>query len=208
MYLDESIRYFLDKLASNSPEPSGGSAAALVGALGAALVSMVANLTVGKEKYRDVQKENIALLEMSEGLRAQMQDLIAKDTEAYGALAAVYKMPRNTDSERAIRTDLMQGSLKAACQVPLDIARGALDVAKLAQTAAGIGNSAAVSDAGVAVVLAVACAEAAALNVRINLKSIKDNRYTDETWAAVQHILKQVRTLKEAVAETTYAKIG
>jgi glutamate formiminotransferase/formiminotetrahydrofolate cyclodeaminase len=202
------MRYFLDKLASNSPEPGGGSAAALVGALGAALVSMVANLTIGKEKYRDVEKQNAALLAMSEELRVRMQQLIEKDTEAYGTLAMAYKMPRTTDAERAFRSEHIQGALKAACQVPLEISRAALDIAKLSDTAARIGNSAAVSDAGVAALFANACAEAAALNVKTNLKSIKDDKYSSATWIEVQDILKQVQTLKENVSQETYAKIG
>jgi methenyltetrahydrofolate cyclohydrolase len=208
MYLDHSTRYFLDNLASNSPVPGGGSAAALVGALGVALVTMVANLTIGKEKYVGVEKENISLLDSSEGLRARMQDLIEKDTEAYGALAAVYKMPRSTDSERALRADRMQDALKAACRVPLDICRAARDAAGLGETAARIGNTAAVSDAGVAVLFADACAQAAAMNVRINLKTIKDVEYATAIWAEVQEILRQVRTLKEVVSEETYRKIG
>ena len=104
MYIDKPLRHFLDKLAGKSPEPGGGSVAALTGALGAALVSMVANLTLGKEKYKDVQPQVEALLKESEKLRVEMQDLIQKDTEAYGALSEVYKMPKHTDAEKTERT--------------------------------------------------------------------------------------------------------
>src|SRR5574342_1264606 len=93
----------MDKLASKSPEPGGGSVAALTGALGAALVSMVSNLTLGKDKYKDVQPQIEVLLKESEKLREEMQGLIQKDTEAYGALSAVYKMPKTTDGEKAAR---------------------------------------------------------------------------------------------------------
>jgi formiminotetrahydrofolate cyclodeaminase len=208
MYIDQPMRHFLDKLASKSPEPGGGSVAALTGSLGAALVSMVCGLTLGKEKYKDVQPQVEALVKESEKLRIEMQDLIQKDTEVYGGLSEVYKMPKNTDAEKAARTAKMQEALKLACQVPFEIGLKSLEVAKLAGRAAEIGNVAAVSDAGVAVLLAQACAQSAALNVKINVNSIKDETYTRETWSKMQDVLKQVAALEKSVMETTYKKMG
>jgi methenyltetrahydrofolate cyclohydrolase len=198
----------MDKLASRSPEPGGGSVAALTGALGSALVSMVSNLTLGKEKYRAVQPQIEALLKESEKLRGDMQDLIQKDTEAYGALSEVYKMPKNTDAEKALRTAKMQEALKKACQVPFEIGLKSLDLARLAERAADIGNVAAVSDAGVAVLLAQACAQSAALNVKINVNSIKDEAYNNSTWTRMQDVLTQVAALEKSVMATTYKKMG
>jgi len=208
MYIDQPIRHFLDKLASKSPEPGGGSVAALTGSLGAGLVSMVCSLTLGKEKYKDVQPHVEALIKESEKLRTEMQDLIQKDTEVYGGLSEVYKMPKNTDAEKAARTAKMQEALKLACQVPFEIGLKSLEVAKLAQRAADIGNVAAVSDAGVAVLLAQACAQSAALNVKINVNSIKDEAYNKQTWSKMQDVLKQVAALEKSVMETTYRKMG
>ena len=208
MYIDQPIRHFLDKLASKSPEPGGGSVAALTGSLGAGLVSMVCSLTLGKEKYKDVQPQVEALIKESEKLRGEMQDLIQKDTEVYGGLSEVYKMPKNTDAEKAARTAKMQEALKLACQVPFEIGLKSLEVAKLAQRAAEIGNVAAVSDAGVAVLLAQACAQSAALNVKINVNSIKDEAYNKQTWTKMQDVLKQVAALEKSVMETTYRKMG
>ena len=208
MYIDQPIRHFLDKLASKSPEPGGGSVAALTGSLGAGLVSMVCSLTLGKEKYKDVQPQVEALIKESEKLRTEMQDLIQKDTEVYGGLSEVYKMPKNTDAEKAARTAKMQEALKLACQVPFEIGLKSLEVARLAQRAADIGNVAAVSDAGVAALLAQACAQSAALNVKINVNSIKDEAYTRETWSKMQDVLKQVAALEKSVMETTYKKMG
>jgi formiminotetrahydrofolate cyclodeaminase len=208
MYIDQSLRHFMDKLASKSPEPGGGSVAALTGALGAALVSMVANLTLGKEKYKDVQPQVELMLQESEQLRTDLQDLVQKDTEAYGALSAVYKMPKNTDEEKAARTASMQGALKLACQVPFEIGLTSLEVAKLAERAADIGNVGAVSDAGVAVLLAQACAQSAALNVKINVNSIKDEAYNKDTWTRMQDTLNQVAALEKTVMKTTYKKMG
>jgi len=208
MYIDQPIRHFLDKLASKSPEPGGGSVAALTGSLGAGLVSMVCSLTLGKEKYKEVQPQVEALLKESEKLRQEIQDLIQKDTEVYGGLSEVYKMPKNTDAEKAARTAKMQEALKLACQVPFEIGLKSLEVAKLAGRAAEIGNVAAVSDAGVAVLLAQACAQSAALNVKINVNSIKDEAYNKETWTKMQDVLKQVAALEKSVMETTYRKMG
>ena len=208
MYIDQPIRHFLDKLASKSPEPGGGSVAALTGSLGAGLVSMVCSLTLGKEKYKDVQPQVEALIKESEKLRGEMQDLIQKDTEVYGGLSDVYKMPKNTDAEKAARTAKMQEALKLACQVPFEIGLKSLDVAKLALRAAEIGNVAAVSDAGVAVLLAQACAQSAALNVKINVNSIKDDAYNQKTWSKMQEVLTQVAALEKSVMELTYKKMG
>ncbi len=208
MYIDQPLRFFMDKLASKSPEPGGGSVAALTGALGAALVSMVSNLTLGKEKYLSVQPQIEVLLKESEKLREEMQGLIQKDTEAYGALSAVYKMPKSTDGEKAARAAKMQEALKKACQVPFEIGLKSLEVAKLAERAADIGNVAAVSDAGVAVLLAQACAQSAALNVKINVNSIKDEAYNKDTWGRMQEVLKQVAALETSVMATTYKKMG
>jgi len=208
MYIDQPIRHFLDKLASKSPEPGGGSVAALTGSLGAGLVSMVCSLTLGKEKYKDVQPQVEALIKESEKLRIDMQDLIQKDTEVYGGLSEVYKMPKTTDAEKAARTAQMQIALKKACQVPFEIGLKSLEVAQLAQRAAEIGNVAAVSDAGVAVLLAQACAQSAALNVKINVNSIKDDAYNKETWTKMEAVLKQVAALEKTVMETTYKKMG
>jgi len=198
----------MDKLASKSPEPGGGSVAALTGALGAALVSMVSNLTLGKEKYKDVQPQIEQLLKESEQVRIEMQDLIQKDTEAYGALSDVYKMPKSTDAEKAARTAKMQEALKKACQVPFDIGQKSLEVAKLAERAADIGTVLAVSDAGVAVLLAQACAQSAALNVKINVNSIKDEAFNKDTWTQMQDVLAQVAALEKTVMATTYKKMG
>lgn len=208
MYVDGTIRDFLNRLASGFPEPGGGSAAALVGALGAALVSMVSNLTVGKEKYRDVERQNQDVLAQSENLREQLQRLLEQDTVAYGELSAAYKMPRDNEEERAVRVERLQAALKEAVQVPLLIARESLVVCKLAKRAAEIGNSAAVSDAGVAALLALACAESAAFNVRINLRSIKDTDYVKQTWDEIQSIIGEIGNVKEAAVLATYSKIG
>ncbi len=207
MYIKQPMQYFLDKLASSSPEPGGGSVAALVGALSGALVSMVANLTLGKEKYKNVQPQIEQLLKESEKLRAEMQDLIQKDTEVYGTLSAVHKMPKNTDDEKTDRTLKMQAALKEACRVPFEIGQKSLEITRLAERAAVLGNTGVISDAGVAAVLARACAQSAALNVKININSIKDEAYNRTTWEQMQRVLEQASALEKTILETTYSKM-
>ena len=208
MYIEGRIIDYLDKLASSSPEPGGGSASALAAAIGAALVSMVANLTVGKEKYADVQDQVADLLKSSEEVRARLQELVQEDTEVYGVLAKAFKMPRQTDEEKAKRNEAIQAACKEATMVPYAIAEQCLEVAKLSETAADIGNVGAVSDAGVAALIANAAAQSAALNVKINLTTIKDSAFNEDKWAGTTDILSRTQKLKETVLEVTYKKLG
>ncbi|MDI7252914.1 MAG: cyclodeaminase/cyclohydrolase family protein [Actinomycetota bacterium] len=208
MYVEKPIVAFLDKLASRSPEPGGGSASALVGAVGAALVSMVANLTLGKEKYAQVQDRIEELLRDSEGLRAELQELLQKDTEVYAEVSAAYKLPRETEEEKAERNARIQEALKKATEVPFEIAEKCLSVARLSETAAEIGNVGAVSDAGVAVLLAEAAAQSAALNVKINVNSIEDREFAEGRWNRIQEVLSECASLRERVLALTYEKLG
>ncbi len=208
MYVEKPMIVFLDKLASRSPEPGGGSVSALVGALGAALVSMVGNLTLGKEKYVDVQDQVEELLASSEKLRDELQGLIQKDTEVYADVSAAFKLPRETEEERAERSARIQEALKLATEVPFEIAGKCLEVARLSETSAVIGNVGAVSDAGVAVLLAEAAAQSAALNVKINVNSIEDREFSEGRWARAKEILGECAELRDRVVKLTYEKLG
>lgn len=208
MYVKGPIVDFLDKLASSAPEPGGGSASALAAAVGAALVSMVASLTVGKEKYADVQDQIARLLDDSEKVRSRLQELVQEDTEVYGVLAAAFKMPRETEEDKQKRNEAVQSACKEATMVPYAIAEQCLEVAKLSEVAADIGNVNAVSDAGVAALLAEACAQCAALNVKINLGTIKDTAFNEEKWTGIQDILARALELKDRVVKVTYEKLG
>ncbi len=208
MYTEGRIVDFLDKLASSSPEPGGGSASALAAAIGAALVSMVANLTVGKQKYADVQDQIGELVKNSEAVRARLQELVQEDTEVYGVLSKAFKMPRDTDDDKAKRADAIQAACKDATMVPYAIAEQCLEVARLSEVAADIGNVGAVSDAGVAVLLADAGAQCAALNVKINLSTITDSAFNEEKWSGITDILSRTADLKDRVVDVTYKKLG
>lgn len=206
-YAQEGIDSYLDKLASGDPEPGGGSAAALVGALGAALVTMVTELTLGKEKFAAVQESVAQIKAGSEKLRAELTELVSLDADAYAKVAAAMKMPKDTDEQKAERNRVLQDALRGAAEVPLQVAEAAAAVARLSLPAAEQGNPNAVSDAGVAVALADAAAQSAALNVKINLAWIDDRAYTEATWARVEAILAETARLREDVLALTYSKL-
>jgi formiminotetrahydrofolate cyclodeaminase len=203
MYPELSVTAFLDALASAAPEPGGGAAAALAGAAGAALVSMVANLTVGKAQYASVRLEMEQTQAAAERLRALLSAAIDRDSEAFRQVMGAYNLPRATDDEKAARTAAIQQALKIASKEPAAVVALCREVATWSRLAAEKGNVQAVSDAAAAAILAEAAAQSAALNVRINLKSITDRAFSDELWAAVQTDLDAVRALRdEALALT------
>ncbi len=201
------LRGYMDAAASNAPAPGGGSVSATVGALGAALVSMVCNLTLGKEKYAAVEGQVKALVMQAEQLRRELILLLQDDTTAYNGVIAAYKLPKETEAEKAARHAAVQKGLLHAADVPLDICRAALKVCELARTAAEIGNPNAVTDAGCAVLFGEAAAQGASLNVEINLGSIEDEAYTRAAAAEVAAILAKAAELRVAVLATTRDKL-
>jgi formiminotetrahydrofolate cyclodeaminase len=205
--IDKPVSQFLTELASSAPAPGGGSVAALSGALGAALVSMVCNLTVGKKRYADVEKDIKALLENSEGLRHKLADLLQADVQAYTAVSQAMKMPRATDEEKAARAEVMQQALKKATEVPLQIAEACVEVIALCQPAAEKGNKNAVSDAGVAILMAEAGLRSAALNILINLGWIEDQRFTAEKQRQLDTLLEGKPAVRDQVYDYVVEKL-
>lgn len=199
MYADKTIREFLDEAAAGAPTPGGGSVAALTGSLGAALLSMVCNLTMGRAKYRDVELDIQALLGETEALRWELLDLVDGDIQAYSKLAEAMKMPRTTDEEKMVRTAAVQDALVTATDVPLEIARRCGRLVDLAVPIAEKGNDNAVSDAGVGALLAEAALRGALLNVKINLGLIKDVDYVTKTHEAVAECSEGKSELKDKV---------
>jgi formiminotetrahydrofolate cyclodeaminase len=171
---------FLDALAAGQSTPGGGGAAALTASQAAALISMVINFTLGRKKYAEVEAEMQGYLVRSEQLR---QDLLAEvdaDAAAFDAVAATYSMPKETDAEKAARTDALQAALKHAAAVPYGVAEQALALIQLAEPVGAKGNSNVVSDAASALYLAYAALKCALVNVNINLKFIKDETFVAE----------------------------
>jgi formiminotetrahydrofolate cyclodeaminase len=164
-----SVRELLRRLASRDPIPGGGSAAALAGAMGAALVDMVAELTLGRPDASE-QEEMIREIGAAAAERRRLLlELAEEDAAAYRAVVEARRLPKETDADRTHRSAAMHVAMSAAAEVPLRTARVASEVLELAERIAPIGNRNAVSDAGVAALLAGTAVRGAALNVRINL---------------------------------------
>ena len=180
MYIDQTLQHYLHDLASSQPAPGGGSAAALSGAMGAGLASMVCRLTLGKEAYAGVQQEIEGLLRQTEKLRLKFQQLMQEDIEAYGRLSASYKLPRETGEERATRSTTIQERLVEAALVPLEVTECAAELIKCCQRIAEIGNATMLSDVVMGAILASSAGEGAALMVRINLRAMKNEKLVAE----------------------------
>lgn len=178
----KTVRGFIDELASNSPAPGGGSVAALCGSLGSALGSMVFNLTVGKKAYLSLGDEERAsvdkgLVDANE-LKDRFLQLMNEDTLAFNKLMEAFKMPKETEEDKAIRSEKIQIAYKGATEIPLEVARRSYDIYEIIEIAVDHGNKNAISDAGVAALLTQAAIEGAIMNVKINLGSIKDEEFT------------------------------
>ncbi len=206
--IDKKVSNFLDELASSSPTPGGGSVAALAGALGVALISMVGNLTIGKKKYKDVEEDIKKIISSSERLRYELSQLIEEDVRVFNNFMATYKMPKETEDEKKIRAEKIQKSLIEAAKVPLRVAYKCLDILSLSKEVAEKGNINVVSDAGVAALMAEAALESAILNVKINLRMIKDEKIRTELYSSIKEILLKEKGQKEKVLEMVEGKIG
>jgi formiminotetrahydrofolate cyclodeaminase len=147
--------------------------------MAAAMVEMVCNLTVGREKFRDVEGEMRTVLARTRELREQMLAAVDEDTRSYNAVSEAYKLPRDTGAQKAERTAAIQSALRRASEVPLTVARAAYETSQLAQIAIEKGNPNVASDARVARLLADAAMEGAAANVEINLASITDPAFVE-----------------------------
>jgi formiminotetrahydrofolate cyclodeaminase len=207
IYRDHPLQTYLDDAASGKPAPGGGSVSACAGALGAALVSMVCNLTLGKEKFAAVEAPARELVAKADAARVRLEQLLQDDTTAYNGVIEGYRMPKETDEQQAARGAHIQAALKVAANVPLDICRVAIEVCRLAKTAAEIGNPAAVTDAGIGAILGEAAVVGAALNVKINLGSIKDDAYVRSAAAEIATIETEAAALRGEVLAITNAKL-
>jgi formiminotetrahydrofolate cyclodeaminase len=206
-YTSEPLQTYLDDAASGKPAPGGGSVSACVGALGAALVSMVCNLTLGKDRFAGVEPAVRKLVGRADVARARLEQLLQDDTVAYNGVIDAYKLPKETEEQQAVRTAAVQAGLIVAANVPLEICRVAVEVCRLATTAAELGNPAAVTDAGIGALLGEAAVVGAALNVKINLGSIKDEAYVRAAAAETAAIEAEAAALRAEVLATTNAKL-
>ena len=203
--IDLTVKGFVETLASDAPAPGGGSAAALSGALGAGLVSMVCRLTLGKPKYAAYEELVKETLTKSDALVTKLLDAIQKDTDAFDSVMAAFGMPKETDEQKAARGAAIQAAYKVAIASPVATAEFCLSVMLLAESLLNKSNTNAVSDLAVGATQAYAGLKGALANVQINLPSIKDASYVAEkkTWAdsVEKDALKLLQTVESEVAK-------
>jgi formiminotetrahydrofolate cyclodeaminase len=181
MLLEKTVRSFVTELASDSPAPGGGSAAALAGSLGAALTTMVCNLSLDEEKFRQSLPEIQAIRSEAAALMEKLMLAVDEDAQAFNEVMAAYKLPKTSDEEKSKRLATIQQSMKKAALLPLAVAGDCLEALKLAHRILPIGNANAASDAAVAGLMAYAAIQGALYNVKINLGFIKDTDFCNET---------------------------
>jgi len=203
-----STAAFLDELASSAPTPGGGGAAAVMGAMGAALISMVAHLTIGKKGYETRESDARALLADSLELRHRLMPMVADDATAFNSLMAAYRMPKTTDDERDARSSAIQAGLKAATLAPLQCARAAADGVRMSLRAVGISHPSVISDVGVAVQASLAALRSAGLNVKINVPQLKDRDFALQAQRELEALLAECLPLGEKVHAEVTAALG
>ncbi|MBE6017820.1 MAG: cyclodeaminase/cyclohydrolase family protein [Lachnospiraceae bacterium] len=186
---DMTYSEFIDKLASNSPAPGGGGAAALCGAIGTALGNMVGSLTVGKKKYIDVEDLMQELKTRCDKLQAEFLELINEDAECFLPLAAAYRLPKDTPEEIAARDAELERCSCIACSVPIKIMEKCAQAMDIIEIFALKGSTMAVSDAGCGMIICKAAMQAASLNVFINTKDMKDRAQAESFNAKVRELL-------------------
>lgn len=203
-----SCQEFLEKLASNAPTPGGGGGAAMAGALAVALASMVGNLTVGKEKFAQHEVEVQELLAKAEALRLELLSFVNADAEVFNNFMVCYRMPKNTDEEKQARNQAIQNAAKEAAEVPLKITEACLEIMKLAERIAIIGNPSAITDAAVSSIMARAALRSAVYNVVVNLKLIKDEAYNQAMYAELEAMQNEAEALEKATLITADEVLG
>ncbi len=204
---DKTVQVFLNELASKAATPGGGSAAAVMGATSAALVSMVCNLTMGKPAYAEVEADMQALLDKSEALREKLIRMIEADVDVFERVMACYRLPKASEQEKADRSEKIQAVLKEAARVPLECARACSQVIQLSREAAEKGNTHVISDAGVAVMGGYAALKSAALNVYINVGGIRDKEFTNSVTADLEKILQGADVATEEIYQQVKCRL-
>jgi len=194
-----SVREFATALASAEPAPGGGGGAALAGALGAALAAMVCNFTIGRKRYQAVDAEMRALLSRADAIREELIGLVDADADAYEKVVEAQGLPKDTADQIAERDRRVQAALAEAVRVPLRGAVLCADALALCEPVAERGNQRLISDAGVAALLADAALQSCALNVRVNLSDLRDERLASESRAALARLLGAAREVKPRV---------
>jgi formiminotetrahydrofolate cyclodeaminase len=207
MLIEETLQGFLDEVASDSPAPGGGSVSALSGAMGAALGAMVCRLTIGKKGYEAVKDQMSKYMGDLDDQKKALTLLIDMDTDAFNKLMNAFKLAKSTDDEKAVRSRAIQEATKEAIKVPLETCRKCLKVAELCDPIAQKGNTNSITDVGCAALMARAGLEGAAMNVRINLGSLKDEEFKSKVQSELVHMEKMMAEVSKKVLDTVKSKM-
>jgi formiminotetrahydrofolate cyclodeaminase len=198
---------FADLLASDAPAPGGGSAAALEGALGAALTAMVCSLTVGKKKYADSQELVTEAQKKALDLKTRFVDVMDRDTEAFNVVSAAFGMPKATDEEKAARSAAIQKGLEGCTKTPFEMMELAVEALELTQSILGKSNDSAASDLGVSALSLKAAIQGAWLNVLINIGSLKNTELAENYRRKGEALLAKALPLADHIYETVVAAL-
>ena len=201
--IDMTVSSFLDEMASDSPAPGGGSAAALCGAQGAGLAAMVASFTIGRKKFVDFEENAIAVRDAELILVDKMKAQIDRDTEAFNLVAAAFRLPKATDEEKAERSKAIQAGTLVSTQVPFETMELALEALRTAEKLLTGFNDSAASDLGVAAWNLLSCVKGAWLNVGINIGSLKDREVAESYRVRGLAVLREAEKIAARIAEHT-----
>ena len=193
---------FVDLLASDAPAPGGGSAAALEGALGAALTAMVCSLTIGKKKYAEFEELAAEAQKKAVGLKARFVDVMDRDTEAFNVVSAAFGMPKATDEEKAARSAAIQKGLEGCTKTPFEMMELAAEALELTASILGKSNDSAASDLGVSALSLRAAIQGAWLNVLINIGSLKNKELAEDYRAKGEALLAKALPLADQIYDT------
>lgn len=211
MLIDKSISELIEVTSSDSPTPGGGSIAALVGSLGAALSQMVVNLSVGKKFYDEfddeVKVEFDQNMKKLERLKKELEKTIDEDSTAFDGVMKAFKLPKETEDDKKIRQEAIQKGYIHALEVPLKCAELCLGILKVQGHLAKYGNVNAITDVGVGALLAYSGLEGAILNVKINLNSIKDDHYRVDKEKEIIEKLIEGKDLKDSIMAVVYSRL-
>ncbi len=207
MMLEQKTTEFLETLSSSAPVPGGGGASATVGAFAAALGMMVANLTVGKKKYAEVEEEVIGIRGKLEEFRDRLVTLVDQDAESFAPLAKAYGLPKETEEQKSEKERVMETALYDASIVPLQIMETVFEAMKCLKILGEKGSRLAVSDVGVGILFAEAALEGASLNVFINTNMMKNNEQAEELNGMADRLISEGRKLKEDVYRNVMGQI-
>lgn len=199
---------FLDKLAAATPTPGGGSASAYTAAMAAALILMVARLTIGKKKYADVEEEMRTVEQRVEVLQVELSEAVAQDSAAFQGVMESFRLPKNIPEEKSYRSEQIQAATLQAAQVPLEVAKKSFKLLEFSQMVILRGNLNAISDAGAAAALAGAALTGAALNVRINAAGLKDRQTAVELVEIIEKLERQGADLQDQIRSRLFQRGG